>query len=374
MASKSTWLQRTLLPGFAFKAVVIGGGYATGRELVTFFMPSGPWGGLYGILLAMAVWSTVCAVTFLFALKTGSRDYRTFFSNLLGPLWPVFEIAFCMAIMVILAVFAAAAGAIGQAVLGWPALAGSLALIGAITLVATFGNEAVEQLFKYVSFFLYATYAVFLFLSLIHFGDRIGAAFAADVPATGWVVGGMTYAGYNIVGAAIILPVIRHLRGPKDAIVAGLLAGPLALLPAILFFVCMAAFYPEIGGEALPSDYLLARLNFPSFRLIFQAMIFAALLESGVGQVHAINERIAHAYQTRTRNDLSLMARLAVTVAILVGSIFVADRIGLVDLIANGYRWLAYIFLGLYVLPLMTIGLWRLRPQARSPAQEATGA
>ena len=29
----STWFQRFLLPGFAFKAVVIGGGYATGREL-----------------------------------------------------------------------------------------------------------------------------------------------------------------------------------------------------------------------------------------------------------------------------------------------------------------------------------------------------
>ena len=30
----STWFQRFLLPGFAFKAVVIGGGYATGREVV----------------------------------------------------------------------------------------------------------------------------------------------------------------------------------------------------------------------------------------------------------------------------------------------------------------------------------------------------
>ena len=36
----STWFQRFLLPGFAFKAVVIGGGYATGRELATFFFPA----------------------------------------------------------------------------------------------------------------------------------------------------------------------------------------------------------------------------------------------------------------------------------------------------------------------------------------------
>ena len=41
-----SFFQRFLLPGLAFKAVVIGGGYATGRELAEFFLPSGPWGGL----------------------------------------------------------------------------------------------------------------------------------------------------------------------------------------------------------------------------------------------------------------------------------------------------------------------------------------
>ena len=30
-AERPTWFQRILLPSLAFKAVVIGGGYATGR-------------------------------------------------------------------------------------------------------------------------------------------------------------------------------------------------------------------------------------------------------------------------------------------------------------------------------------------------------
>jgi uncharacterized membrane protein YkvI len=102
VSAKSSWFSRFLLPGFAFKAVVIGGGYATGRELASFFLPSGPRGGVYGMMLAAALWSGVCIVTFLFALRTGSRDYRTFFIKLLGPLWPVFEIAYFLAIMLIL--------------------------------------------------------------------------------------------------------------------------------------------------------------------------------------------------------------------------------------------------------------------------------
>ena len=66
--SQPSWFQRFLLPGFAFKAVVIGGGYATGRELAEFFLPSGPAGGVAAMLLAMAAWSAVCTLTFLFAL------------------------------------------------------------------------------------------------------------------------------------------------------------------------------------------------------------------------------------------------------------------------------------------------------------------
>jgi len=42
--------KRWILPGLGVKAVVIGGGYATGRELAEFFLSAGPWGGLYAIL------------------------------------------------------------------------------------------------------------------------------------------------------------------------------------------------------------------------------------------------------------------------------------------------------------------------------------
>jgi uncharacterized membrane protein YkvI len=365
VTSRPSGFRRWLLPGLAFKAVVIGGGYATGRELATFFLPSGPRGGLYGMLLAMAIWSVVCTLTFLFALQTHSRDYRTFFQRLLGPLWPVFDTAYALATILTLAIFAAAAGAIGQVLFRWPPVVGSLALIVLITLFATFGNEAVERLFKYVSLFLYATYGVFLLLSLTHFGNRIAVAFSDATPRGGWVTGGLTYAGYNIVAAVVILPVTRHLTGRRDAVVAGLLAGPLAMIPAMLFFVSMVGFYPQVESQLLPSDFLLGKLGLPLFRLVFQTMIFAALLESGTGGVHAINERIAQALRAGGRRELSTRARLAITSVILIGSVFVADRVGLVALIASGYRYLAYLVLTLFVLPLMTYGLWRVcrRPQ-----------
>lgn len=354
---RGAWFSRFVLPGFAFKAVVIGGGYATGREIAEFFLPAGPWGGLAAMLLATVVWSTVCVLTFLFARRFHARDYGSFFQALLGRFRVLFEGAYALFLVLVLAVFGAAAGEIGRATLGLPRLAGTAALMIGIAAFAAAGNRAVERLFAGVSVLLYGVYALFLVFALGSFGDRIAVAFAGPVTLDGsWAAGGITYAGYNIIGAVIILPVTRHLTSDRDAVIAGLAAGPLAMLPAFLFFTCMAAFAPAIAGQALPSDYLLVQLGRPWFHLVFQLMIFAALLESGTGAVHAINERLARSRAT----PFTARHRTVVAVALLVGCMILAERVGLVALIANGYRALAYALIAFYVLPLMTVGLARL--------------
>jgi uncharacterized membrane protein YkvI len=359
VSAPSSYFKRFLLPGFAFKAVVIGGGYATGRELAEFFLPSGPWGGILGMLLSMGCWSLVCAVTFWFARKTGSYEYGAFFRALLGPAWFLFDLAYACLVLIMLSVFGAAAGAIGAALFGWPTIAGTLGLVASIATVAAFGNESVESLFKFVTYFLYAVYAVFVAVALTKTSHSIFANFEASQPVSDWALGGLSYAGYNVVGAVVILPVLRHLTSSRDALVAGVLAGPLAMIPAVLFYICMVAYYPDIRAATLPSDYVLARLNVPVLHVVFQLMILAALLESATGAVHAINQRVDRVSRTHGR-PLTTLARLLLSAVILILSVFIATRFGLVTLIARGYRALAFVFIAVYVVPLLVRGAWWL--------------
>ncbi len=357
-ATKSNWLQRYILPGLAFKAVVIGGGYATGRELAEFFLPSGPSGGLLAILVATLVWSLVCALTFAFAVRFSLLDYRAFFGKLLGRGWFLFELTYFALVLLILSVFAAASGAIGQALFGWPPLVGAGVLLVAIAGFVAIGSAAVEPLFKYVSVLLYATYAIFLSLSLWKFGPAIGAHLHTP-PGPGWLVGGITYAGYNAVGAVVILPVLRHLHSRRDAVIAGVIAGPLAMAPGLFFFLSMVAWYPEIGRATLPSDFLLMKIGIPIARLLFQAMIFFALLESGVGAVHAIMERVRHALRARTGRDPNPWVRGLITLAVLILAVSAAQGVGLVDLIAKGYRFISWVLIAIFILPIVIVSIWR---------------
>ena len=360
--------KRWLLPGLGVKAVVIGGGYATGRELAEFFLVRGPWGGLFAILFATLLFSVFCSLTFVAARRFQTYDYKSFFKQLLGPAWHLFEVAYLIFVVLILAVYGAAAGAIGEAVFGAPLWTGTMLLALCIAGIVAFGNKAVEALFRDVSYLLYGVYALFIVLALWKFGDLVPRGFAAYPQSSGWALSGLTYFGYNIIGTVVILPVLRHLLSDRDAVIAGTIAGPLTMLPALLFFVAMVAFYPEVQGATLPSDFLLQRIGFPAFHILFQAMIFAALLESGTSSVHAVNQRIDHAMATHYGKPLSHAQRLGIAVVVLAFCMFLASRFGLVELIATGYRALAYILLATFILPLVTVGVWKLSRAGSRPA------
>jgi uncharacterized membrane protein YkvI len=354
------FFKRYLLPGFVFEAAVIAGGYATGRELVEFFLPAGPWGGLLGMVVSMLVWSAVLMVSFELARVARAYDYRSFFKLLLGRGWFLFEIAYVLLMIIILAVMGAAAGEICHSLFGLPKLAGSLGMIAATGLMLVYSSAAIEKFLALSVGYLYLVYLVFVVWSVVAFGDRIEANFAAVPVGDDWFKAGVTYAGYNVATIPAVLFCIRHLSSRREALVAGALAGPLGMLPGVVFYIAMMGYYDEIGAVALPSAFLLAKLQAPWFEWAFQIAVLLTLVDTGVALLHAINERVANAYAERQR-PMPQRLRPVLAVCLMLVSVYAASAIGLVDLIAKGYGLLTYAFIALLIVPVLTIGLWKLR-------------
>lgn len=359
MSRTSSWFQRYLLPGFVFQAAVIAGGYATGRELVEFFLPAGPWGGLLGMAVSMLVWSAVLMVSFELARAARARDYRAFFKALLGRGWFAFEIGYVLLMLVILAVMGAAAGEIALSLFGLPRLAGSMAMIAATGAMLFCGPAAIERFLVVSVAYLYLVYVVFVIWAVVAFGDRIGTNFASVPVEPGWFTAGVRYAGYNVAIVPAVLFCVRHFGRRREALAAGALAGPLAMLPGVVFFVAMMGYYHEIGTQALPSAFLLARLQAPWFEWAFQLAVMLTLVNTGVALLHSLNERVANAWAERQR-PMPGRLRPALAVGVMLVAVYAATAVGLVDLIAKGYGTLTWYFLAIYVLPLMTWGVWLL--------------
>ncbi len=122
----------------------------------------------------------------------------------------------------------------------------------------------------------------------------------------------------------------------------------------------MMGYYEEIGAVALPSAFLLTKLQAPWFEWAFQLAVRLTLVDRGVAMLHAINERTAKHFAVR-RLHMPPLLRPALAVAIMAVSVFAASAIGLVELIAKGYGLLTWAFIAVLVVPVLTVGIWKIR-------------
>jgi uncharacterized membrane protein YkvI len=139
------------------------------------------------------------------------------------------------------------------------------------------------------------------------------------------------------------------------------------MLPGVVFYVAMMGYYDEIGAVALPSAFLLAKLGAPWFVWAFQIAVLFTLVDTGVAMLHAINERVAGVYEEQQR-PMPRILRPALSVGVMLLSVYVASAVGLVGLIAKGYGLLTYAFIVLLILPVLTVGVWRITWPRTIPA------
>ena len=80
--------------------------------------------------------------------------------------------------------------------------------------------------------------------------------------------------------------------------------------------------------------------------------------------VHAVNERISGVFEERGAH-LPRWLRPASAVLFL-GVAVGLTTFGLVDLIAKGYGTMTWVFMAVYVVPVLTLGVWTLVRDTRS--------
>ena len=145
------------MPGAVFQAVLIGGGYGTGREAVEYVTQAGPSGGLLAVLCFFLATTVVLICTFEFSRVFQVYDYRSFFRALLGRGWWLFEVLALVLMTLVLAVVISAATTM---LFDWFALPQLVTTLGVIMLTAAVlyvGQGAVERLLSIwaVGFSLY---------------------------------------------------------------------------------------------------------------------------------------------------------------------------------------------------------------------------
>jgi uncharacterized membrane protein YkvI len=361
----SLLFKKYLMPGFVFQSVVIAGGYGTGRELVEYFLNFGPLGGLLGMLaVTTVIWSCMLALSFEFARISQAYDYRSFFQNLLGQYWFAFEILYFILLCIVLAVIGSAAGVLLRDNFHIPYLVAVIITMTLIGFLAFKGTHLIARFLSSWSIVLYFAFGTFLFVSLLKFGPTIQKQFSEALILPRWTLGGFKYAFYNIAVIPAVLFCINGIETRKEAITAGLLGGMIGIFPGLLLYIAVVSSYPSVLPVEMPVVFVLQRAGFPPLLILFQIVLFGALITTGIGFIHAVNERI---YTSRLEEGKEFPRWQRPLVAVgLLSTGMILSTFGLINLIAKGYGTISWGFFAIYVIPITTIGLAKIMREKRS--------
>ncbi len=357
------WIRKYLIPGAVFQSVLVGGGYGTGREIVEYFTRFGAGGGLLGLGVTVISWILVLSVTWEFARRFRVYDYRSFFQALLGRGWILFEVLFALMFLLVLAVVASAAGEILSDAFGIPYLVGigaMLLLVGGLTFL---GREVVTRSLAVWTLLLYGMFVFYFVSAFLRAGGEMGAGLAGWEVVPGWGVSGFQYAMYNLFIVPAILFSTRDLETRGEVVGSAVAASFLCALPAVLFHVSFLGDYPEILLQEIPVYAVITSLGVTTLLILYLVALFGTFIETGAGLVQGTIERVDGTLKETGRPPLRPALRGGLAVVAVGGSAVLAT-FGIIALIARGYGTLAWGFFAVYVLPVLTVGVWRLRRAA----------
>ncbi|MBL3592782.1 MAG: hypothetical protein JMJ93_04615 [Synergistaceae bacterium] len=357
MASSS--YKKFILPGLVSQSVVVAGGYGTGRELVEYFVSYGSLGGILGMgLVTTLLWSLVFAVSYEFARTFKVYDYRSFFKELLGPGWVLYEACYIVLLLIVLGVVGATSGSIFMQSFGLPPLVGAALFLGGVATLTFFGSYVIEVAMSWWSYLLYAVFFVFLLVGLSQVGGQIGANLFSGEIKEGWALGGFKYAFYNMGTFPAILFALNYIENRREALLSGVMTAVITILPGFFLYLVIMGFYPSILDTELPTYAILESIA-PWLLPVYMVVLFGTMIETGAGFIHAVNERINSWLVDRkgaglTRANRGFLGGVMALVGLGIASF------GLIGLIAKGYGTISWGFFLLHGVALFTLGIYKI--------------
>jgi uncharacterized membrane protein YkvI len=347
---KNRFFHVYIVPAAVFQSVMIGGGYGTGREVVEYFTRFGAVGGLLGLAAATAGLAVVLGMTYDRARGAAAYDYRSFVRSIAGRAWVAYEALYLLLLLLVLAVVGAAASEMLSANFGVPKVAGAGLILALIAIITLFGRTLIERSLTVWAILLSAIFVAYFMLAVT--GEHAGkqAVTTADA-GLAWLPAALQYALYNVAIAPGLLFSIRAIETRREAYGAAVAAAIAGIAPAVMFHVTFLPYLPEIVSEPLPTYRTLARIGASWFLAIYTIGLVGTLVQTGVGIIHGVIERIESWRAETGRGGLGARSRAGVAIGA-VGLSILLSSAGIIPLIANGYGLLAWGFLLVYVVPL----------------------
>lgn len=287
-----------------YTAVILGAGFASGQELLQYFVgygQSGAWGLIAaGVLFAVTGWAAlaICRAQKLYS-------YSDLLQYLLGRQAASIVEWLTMAFLCVLfATMLAAAGATVKQGFGIP-FTGGAAVMGALCFVVLwFDLDGVVRVNTVLAPFMVIGG---IFVGLYAFFNRTVAVFGDGRIVPGFILAAVVYASYNMVTGIPVLAASARLADSRRACrMGGVLGGAAMTLLGLCMALPLYLYYAKIVSVEIP--FLVITMNYGRLiTVLYLAVMLCAVFTTAVSNAFALTEWLCGRFSWNRRHVAAVL-------------------------------------------------------------------
>lgn len=326
-----------------YSGTVLGAGFATGQEIVRYFLRFGTI-GILGIALSGVLFSLVGYKVLYLSYKKGFTTYRELAEFLMGKtLGRVMEVVVALFLMVLFSTMLAASGLTIKTVFSIPEVYGT-SIVSFLCFI-TFLYR-VEGIVKINSVLCPILIIGGMIIGLVlYFTDSTEVFNMLGVVSENVFVSMLVYVSYNIITAvSLLITMADKIKNKKMALYSGILGGGSMALLGVCIALPIIKYFDMVGGESMPM-LSLVMANSGIFRYGYILILSAAIFTTAIGNGFALLGWL----ESRIRANNAVLA----LIVCVTGLVF--SKIGFVGLVGKVYMIFGYV--GLLELALILRGV-----------------
>lgn len=346
-------MKESLKIAGAFVGVIVGAGFASGRELLLMFVDFGVW-GLLGAVVSASLFIFLGMALAGMGSRLRASSHKDVVNALCGRYLGAFvDLMITFFMFAVTVVMLAGGGALLEQQFGIPALFGSLAVtVIVVAIVCLDVQKVIGMIGAATPLLILTAVAVALYgvaTRGLSFGELDQLASQQDAGASHWLLGALLYVSYNIVAGVPFLSIMGGTaKTEKHAIWGGIFGGALLGVLMLVMSLGLLSRLDSVADLPMPMLSIATEIS-PVLGLVMAVVIFLMILNTAVGTLYSFAARLLPAGTRTFRIGSAAAGALA----------FVGSLVGFVSLVGQVYPlfgYLGFLLIGAVVLGWLRVG------------------
>ncbi|MDK2821106.1 MAG: hypothetical protein PWP31_1071 [Clostridia bacterium] len=276
-----------LIVALTLIGTLVGAGFASGQELVQFFLTLGNKAPQAIVLMGVLLSIEAFMVRSL-ALRWRTSSYHDFFINVLGNWYLIADIIITAFLFGGFCIMLAGAGSVAKHYLGLTSFIGSL-ICGGLALIACLGRG--RGIFT-LNFLLVPVMLVIIIMigckNLPSSQISIMEIPAKGLVTTNWIINAFLYVTYNMVTGMVLL---TSLPSSKNGAIGAAIGSIVLAALAFLLIIVLSQLSLEGLQKELPLLYFVSEFQ-PNLKNLYAIVLLLAMITTATGDLYGLAERL----------------------------------------------------------------------------------